>query len=238
MIHHEHEQGSEAWLAARVGVITGSRFCDARDRLSDKAGKPEKVCKKTGKILAPAVHAKRGEPSAKMLAYAYDLARERCGGKAPEKFQNAAMRIGTEQEAIARKAYECRTGNLVEEVGFFTEDGGFGISPDGFIDDDGVLEIKTIVSSDVLFTVVAGGDVSGYIDQCNGYLWLLGRKWVDLVIWVPDLDYMVIKRIERDEDAIEALEADLISFSRLVAQHEATLRAALAVNVEQAAESA
>ena len=213
--HHNHEQGSDAWLAARVGRVTGSRFKDARDKL------------------------KNGQPSKAALAYAYDLARERCGGHAPAKFQNAAMRTGTEQEAIARMAYECKTGNLVEEVGFFTTDeGGFGLSPDGFIDDDGVLEIKTIVSSDVLFTVVAGGDVSGYIDQCNGYLWLLGRKWVDLVIWVPDLDHMVIKRITRDEDAIEALEADLISFSRLVAQHEATLRAALAVNEEQAAQSA
>lgn len=212
MIHHQHEQGSEAWLAARVGVVTGSRFKDARDKL------------------------KSGQPSKSALGYAYDLARERCGGHAPSKFQNAAMRTGTEQEPVARMAYERRTGNLVEEVGFFTtKEGGFGLSPDGLIDDDGVLEIKTMVSSDTLFTAVADGDVSAYMDQCMGYLWLLGRQWVDLVLWAPDLNHMVIKRIPRDEEAIESLEADLVAFSRLVTQYEATLRAALATNDEQAA---
>ena len=72
------EQGSEDWLAYRRGVITGSRFKDARDKL--KNGQPSKAC----------------------LDYARDLARERLGGKAPAKFQNAAMRTGTEQEPFAR----------------------------------------------------------------------------------------------------------------------------------------
>ena len=204
MIHHTHEQGSEAWLAARKGVVTGSRFKDCRDKL--KSGAPSKAC----------------------IAYAMDTARERVGGSAPAKFQNAAMRTGTEQEPIARSRYERITGNLVEEVGFITTDDGlFGVSADGLIDDDGVLEIKTMISSDTLFTAVAERDISEYIDQCNGYLWLLGRKWVDLVLWVPDLHHMTIKRITRDEAAIEALEADLIAFSHLVRQYESKLRKAL-----------
>lgn len=215
MIHHDYEQGSEAWLAVRKGCITGSRFRDCRDKL--KGGQPSKAC----------------------IAYAMDTARERIGGCAPAKFQNAAMRTGTEQEPLARMAYERRTGNLVEEVGFFTtEDGLFGLSPDGLIDDDGVLEIKTMVSSDTLFTAVADGDVSAYMDQCLGYLWLLGRQWVDLVLWVPDLDYMAIHRITRDENAIEALEADLLAFAELVRKYEAKLRAALAANAPNAREAA
>lgn len=204
MIHHQHEQGSEPWLAARRGCITGSRFKDCREKL--KGGAPGKKC--TG--------------------YALDIARERCGGQAPSKFQNSAMRTGTEQEAFARSAYEARTGNLVEEVGFFTTDDGlFGLSPDGLVDDDGVLEIKTMVSSDTLYTAVACKDVSEYLDQCNGYLWLLGRKWVDLVLWAPDLNYMVIRRIERDDDAIEALETDLMAFKKLADSYEQKLRESL-----------
>lgn len=215
MIEHFHEQGSEEWLSVRRGVITGSRFKDARDKL--KGGQPSRAC----------------------LSYAMDIARERVGGVAPAKFQNAAMRTGTEQEPIARFAYERRTGNLVQEVGFFTtEDGCFGLSPDGLIDDDGVLEIKTMVSSDTLFTAVADGDVSAYMDQCLGYLWLLGRQWVDLVLWCPDLNHMVIKRIERDEAAIEALEADLMAFARLVTQYENTLRTAIQSTTETALEAA
>jgi hypothetical protein len=41
MIHHQHEQGSDEWLQARRGVITGSRFKDARDKL--KSGAPSKA---------------------------------------------------------------------------------------------------------------------------------------------------------------------------------------------------
>lgn len=217
MIHHRHAQGTPEWLEARRGCITGSRFKDCRDYKSPTAAE-----KKEGKT--------RGAPSSKLLGYAYDTARERCGGAAPAKFQNAAMRTGTEQEGPARRTYEAKTGNLVEEVGFFTtEDGLFGLSPDGLIDDDGVLEIKTMVSSDTLFTAVAHGDVSEYLDQCLGYLWLLGRQWVDLVLWAPDLQHMTIRRITRDENAIEALEEDLLEFAALVRQQEAALRKALAV---------
>lgn len=209
------DQGSEEWLTARRGKITGSRFKDARDKL--KGGQPSKAC----------------------LGYAMDVARERIGGSAPPKFQNAAMRTGTEQEPFARAMYEARTGHMVDEAGFYlSDDAVFGLSPDGLIDDDGVLEIKTMISSDTLFTAVADGDVSAYMDQCLGYLWLLGRQWVDLVLWCPDLNHMVIKRITRDEDAIEALEADLMAFARLVTQYENTLRAAIQSTTETALEAA
>lgn len=205
------DQGSEEWLAARQGKITGSRFKECREKL--KGGQPSKAC----------------------LSYAMDVARERVGGKAPSKFQNAAMRTGTEQEPFARAMYEARTGYMVDEAGFYlSDDAVFGLSPDGLIDDDGVLEIKTMVSSDTLFTAVADGDLSAYMDQCLGYLWLLGRQWVDLVLWCPDLDHMVIKRIHRDEDAIEALESDLLAFAKLAGEYEQALRKALLPEEETA----
>lgn len=205
MIFHDHPQGSEAWLEARRGVITASRFKDARDKL--KGGGSSKAC----------------------LGYAFDIARERVGGKAPQKFQNAAMRTGTEQESFARLAYESRTGELVEETGFFTTDDRlFGVSVDGLVGDDGIIEIKTMVSSDTLFTAVVKGDTSEYIDQCNGAMWLLGRLWVDLILWAPDLEpigkHLTIKRIARDDDVINLLEADLLQFAALVSDLESQLR--------------
>lgn len=207
MIFDTSPQGSEAWLAARRGVITGSRFRDCRDRL--KNGAPSKAC----------------------VLYAMDVARERCGGKAPGAFVNAAMRTGTEQEPLARMAYELARDAIVEEAGFAcTEDRKFGLSVDGLVDDDGIIEIKTIVSSDTLFKAVVDGDISEYVDQCNGAMWLLARKWVDLVLWAPDLPEparLTIVRIKRDDDAIQALEDDLMAFERMVSQHEARLRARL-----------
>lgn len=217
MIHHTWPQGTPEWLDARRGVVTGSNFKIAREKLKD------------GKT-----------PSKAAMLYAMDTARERVGGMAPQKFQNAAMRTGQEQEPLARMAYESITGNLVEEVGFFTTDDGlFGLSPDGLIDDDGVLEIKTMVSSDTMFTAMVNGDISAYIDQINGYLWLLGRMWVDLVLWCPDLEAaglgIKIIRIERNEDDIDALEADLMAFARLVSTYEADLRKAAYANQKEVA---
>jgi len=200
------EQGSEEWLLARRGVVTGSRFKDCRDKL--KNGQPSKAC----------------------LEYARDVARERIGGRAPAKFQNAAMRVGVEQEPVARAMYEAQTGYMVDEAGFYlSDDDNFGLSPDGLIDEDGVLEIKTMVSSETLFTAVVDGDISAYRDQCLGYLWLLGRQWVDLVLWAPDLEAagrkgLHIVRITRNEDDIEKLEADLMAFAVLVQDNEEKLR--------------
>jgi len=216
MIFYDHPQGSEAWLEARRAVITGSRFKDCRDYKALTAAD-----KKEGKT--------RGAPSAKLLGYAFDTARERVGGKAPQKFQTFAMRAGTEQESIARLAYESKTGELVEETGFFTTDDRlFGVSVDGLVGDDGVIEIKTMVSSDTLFTAVVNGDTSEYTDQCNGAMWLLGRKWVDLILWAPDLEpigkHLTIHRIERNDEEIAALEADLMAFAALVQDLESQLR--------------
>lgn len=207
MIVFNDPQGTPEWLEARRGVITASRFKDCRDKL------------------------KSGALSSKAMLYAMDTARERVGGTAPGVFVNAAMRFGTEQEPLARQAYEVRTGNLVEEAGFICDDEHrFGASVDGMADDDGIIEIKTIVSSDTLFTAMVSGEVSAYTDQINGALWLLGRKWCDLILWCPDLPAgsMRIVRINRDEAAIEALEADLLAFEKVVSTLAADLQKCIA----------
>lgn len=204
LIIHTEPQGTPEWLAVRKGVITGSRFKDCRDRL------------------------KSGAPSKKCIDYALDVAREREGGEAMQVYVNGAMRLGTEQEPYARAVYERKTGHIVEEAGFITTpDRLFGVSVDGLVGQDGIIEIKTMVSSDTLFTAFVDGDVSAYTDQCNGAMWLLGRKWIDLVLWVYDLERMKIIRIERDDDAINALESDLMEFERMVTKHQIALRDAL-----------
>ena len=86
-----------------------------------------------------------------------------------------------------------------------------------------------MVSSKTLFKAIVDADHSEYIDQCNGAMWLLGRKWIDLVLWAPDLAEaghkgLHIARIERDDEMIEALEADLMQFAALVDDYERRLR--------------
>ncbi len=212
---HDAEQGSEEWFASRKGRITGSKFKDARDRL------------------------KNGSPSGKCTLYARNVARERLGGKAEDVYQNSAMRFGQEQEPLARAAYETTTGYLVQEVGFAaTACGMFGLSPDGLVGDDGVLEIKTMVGSDNLFTCVINEDYSAYIDQCLGYLLFLDRQWVDLVMWTPDLEQtglgLVIHRINRSDYEVDiaALKKDLEAFADMVRKLESQLRIKAASNID------
>lgn len=205
------EQGSDDWLQLRAGKITASRFKDARDR--NKPAKGETI----------------GKPSAKCTAYAAEVAVERIAGRpVAMKFQSWQMKEGQEQEPAARNAYDVETGHVVQEVGCLaTDDDLFLYSPDGLIGEDGLLEIKTLLSPDVIVRVVGGGDLSDYIDQCLGGLWLTGRKWLDLVLWAPVLEpigrALTIHRINRDENAIEALEADLIAFAAMVRANERML---------------
>jgi hypothetical protein len=204
MIYHNHEQGSPEWLQSRAGVITASKFKEARERL--KPPKGEKI----------------GKPGSKCTAYAAQVAVERIAKRPIDKlFQNWQMREGQEQEMPARCAYEGATGHMVDEVGFITTDDGlFGYSPDGLIGSDGLVEIKTVLSGDVTVKVCGARDYSAYMDQCLGGLWLTGRKWIDLVIWCPALEpigrHLTIHHITRDENKIEALEADLMAFKDLV----------------------
>ena len=211
-IWEDIEQGSEAWLNLRVGKITASRFKDARDRLKPAKGETE------------------GKPSAKCTGYAAQVAVERIACRPVDKvFENWQMREGKEQEPIARAAYDVETGHIVKEVGAIsTDDDLFLYSPDGLIGDDGLLEIKTLLSADVILNVIGRGDLSAYMDQCLGGLWLTGRKWIDLVLWAPALEpigkALTIHRIHRDEDAIQALEDDLMAFRQMVLDAETLLR--------------
>lgn len=204
-------QGSSAWLDARRGCITGSMAKVAREKL------------------------KNGALSKAAITYARDTARSRVGaGDGEEVFQNAAMRFGNEQEPFARRAYEVRTGYMVEAAGFVcTPDRKFGVSVDGLVYDEpeqrGGVEIKTIVSSNVLFETVVGGDISAYIDQCDMNIWAWSLDWLDLCLWAPDLPdenkRLTVIRILRNQDRIDALMLDLADFDKTVEAYAAELRA-------------
>lgn len=206
LIEHLDPQGSDAWLESRRGCITGSRAKDARD------------------------FKKNGESSDKRNGYAMDTARERVGGTVPSVYQNAAMRVGQEEEPFAAIAYFAETGLQVEEVGFITTpDRKFGCSLDRrVVDAKGAIEVKTMVSSATLFRAVVDGDISEYRDQCLFALWLLSLDWIDLCLWSPDLPKQLhIVHIPRDEDEIAKFEDDMLAFERLVSQYEAKLRRAM-----------
>lgn len=199
-------QGSDEWKKARAGVITASKFKDACDKL------------------------KSGKPSQKAITYASQVAMERVTGKpCEETFVTWQMRQGTERETMARLEYESLTGNLATESGIvLTDDQMFGYSSDGYVGEDGIIEIKSLASAEKIIAMWRDEDFSDYIHQIQGGLWITRRRWADFVMYAPDLEVvgkqLFYRRIERDEAFIEQLEIDLMQFAALVAENEAVLR--------------
>lgn len=214
MIEYTAPQGSDDWKNDRAGKITASRCKDARDFL------------------------KSGKPSAKQSAYAAQVAVERIAHRPiDQSFENWQMREGRTQEPFARNAYEAATGNIVDEVGALgTDDGMFLYSPDGTVGKDGLIEIKSLFSADRIVQIIADKDYSDFTDQCMFGLWLTGRQWIDLVLWCPALEsigvQMTVIRIERDDDAIAEMEADLMRFAVLVRENESKLRRLASANAD------
>ena len=251
-IVHYSAQGTDEWKRARAGSITASMFATARERvggLSDqqaelvaaiRAGHAlEAAAAKAGyktkpKLTETVQRAIKGLPigdfSEAAKNYAFRLAIERISQQPlDEGFETWAMKRGHELEPMARVAHEQHANLIVEPCGFVTTvDGCFGASADGLIATDGGAEYKCLVDPLRLRTTLIDNDISEFMDQVQGGMWITGRKWWDFCIYCPALapvgrDFSRW-RVPRDDEYIAALEQDLIEFSRLVDTYEQELR--------------
>lgn len=210
----ECPQGTPEWHAARSGKITASCFADAISRCSRKSGARDV-----------------GDPTAAAERYAADLAIERVSGMPHGEPPKAwVLERGHQMEAAARMHYEARTGSFVTEAGIcVTDDGLFGYSTDGLVDDDGLIEIKSPIDSAKILHILATGDTSEYDHQMQGGMWITGRKWCDFIMYVPDLAAvgkdLYVQRVLRDDGFIDEMVERLAKFDALVAANVAILRA-------------
>lgn len=204
------EQGSPDWFAARIGACTASNFAECRKRL--KSGK------------------NKGDFTSAAKQYAFRLAIERLSGQRLEedKFETFEMRRGRDLEPEARIKHEEAKEILVQQTGFvLTEDGKFGASADGLIDGDGCSEYKCFISPASLMPILLDGDIENCKDQVQGQLWITGRKWSHFVLYCPALACikkdLTIFEVERDDEYIAEMEADLLEFDRLVTDYQKQL---------------
>jgi len=106
---------------------------------------------------------------------------------------------GVLREDEARRYYEFDKGEAVEQVGFcMTDDERFGASPDGFVGDDGGIELKNPKATTHLGWLREGGVPAEHLPQVHGCLWVTGRKWWDFMSYC--LPYpTILVRVEWDE---------------------------------------
>lgn len=198
-------QGSEEWHAARLGCVTASRVAD--------------VMAKT-----------KSGPAAARKNYMMELLCQRLTGQREEGFTSAAMQRGIDMEPLARSAYEIETGEIVTEGAFVLhpEAKHFGASPDGLVNDSGLIEIKCPNTAQHVEFIRTGKPDARYIWQMQAQMECTGREWCDFVSFddrMPERLQMRMVRIKRDPDKIVEMMDEVLGFlkelSALVIEMEA-----------------
>ena len=180
-------QGSEAWYEARLSRFTASQFA---------------------KVMA-------GDSTATYKDLLTTTAGEVLSGQIEETYSNAIMERGIEMEPEARREYESIFDLEVETVGFVLPDEDdplhewVGVSPDGFVNGDGLLEIKCPLMKTHMNYIAAGKLPNDYKWQVQGQLMITGREWCDFMSYYPNLKPFII-RIYPDKEMIDQLRERLL----------------------------
>lgn len=186
------------WLKKRAGKVTASSFANFI-----KKGKDGTYKLSDGKVAEDLI---------------YKIAWERfvINGNIADAFNRVsisskATEHGVENEGQAAFRYKEVTGNDLQYVNKFVEHGdSIGGTPDGFVGDDGIIEIKCPFNGGNHLKTLLNKEVynSDYIYQMQGNMWMTDRKWCDFISYDPDMPEpldIAIVRVERDEKIIDAL---------------------------------
>lgn len=187
-----HEQGSAEWLLERCGKVTASRIAD---------------------LMATT----RSGFAASRDNYKAQLIAERLTGCVAPSFTNAAMIHGTETEPEARRAYEFFVDRDVQQVGFIPHPSieMAGASPDGFVADDGLLELKCPNTATHIETLLTGRIPDKYHKQMQFQMACTGREWCDFASYdnrMPERMRLFVKRVKRDEEEVSEIETAVRAF--------------------------
>jgi len=186
------EQGSDEWHLARLGKVTASRISDVLARTQKGWG-------------------------AMRYNYEAELIAERLTGQRTEGYVSEAMQNGIDTEEDARKAYAFYHGGTLHPVGFVNHPtiSMAGASPDRFVGDDGLIEIKCPMPKKHIGTLLGGSIDGGYVLQMQWQMACTGRKWCDFVSYsvaLPEHLRLHVQRIQRDDSEIERIEAEVRTF--------------------------
>jgi len=186
------EQRTEEWFNQRLGKVTASKIADVIAKT------------KTG-------------VSASRENYSTQLTLERLTNQKAEFYTNAAMEWGTATEPQARSAYELYREVFVDEVGFIDHPtiAMSGASPDGFVGEDGLVEIKCPESKTQMETLLNQKVPNKYQPQMQWQMAVTGREWCDFVSFDPRMPEnlrIFVQRVERNDEYIKMLEDEVRVF--------------------------
>ena len=184
---HNFEQRTEDWYNIRKGKMTAS---NAETIIANGKG---------------------------LETYIYNLMAEYYSSAEKENYINADMQRGIDLEPEARLEFEFYTGLDVQEVGFVEYNEFIGVSPDGLIGDDGLIEIKCPNDS-IYFKLLLNDNIKPeYIAQMQMQMYITDRQYCYFVSYNPNFEKsLYIKKITRDEEMIEKLKKGLDKGTELI----------------------
>ena len=198
-------QGTDDWLDQRRGIVTAS-------------------------VVGQLVTAKTCKPADNDYSRALTalLVAERITGWTDPVYVNDDMLRGHEDEPRARDLYSEKYAP-VRESGFMVRDFGdyrIGYSPDGLVDDDGLIEVKSRRQKKQLQTILADEVPPENMPQIQCGLLVSGREWCDYLSYCGGMP-MYRKRVSPDQRWFDAIKAAVEKFEKtaaeMVAQYEAAI---------------
>lgn len=121
-----------------------------------------------------------------------------------EQYTNEHLERGVKLEEEARTIYQMETGNKVTQVGFVTNSkvsNVGGASPDGLVNEDGLIEIKCFANTKHFKMILDGLEIeSKYMWQMQMQMLFTQIEWVDFVAYNPNYTKSIlIQRVVKDE---------------------------------------
>ena len=157
--------------------------------------------------------------------YIYNLMAEYYSSAEKENYINADMQRGIDLEPEARLEFEFYTNLDVQEVGFIEYNDFIGVSPDGLIGDDGLIEIKCPNDS-IYFKLLLSNNIKPeYIAQMQMQMYVTERQYCYFVSYNPNFEKsLYIKKINRDEEMIDKLKKGLERGTQLIKEIKENFR--------------
>jgi putative phage-type endonuclease len=171
------EQRSEEWFKARKNRVTGSAV---------------------GAILGLSPFAKPDDAMRRMVREYHGL---------PTEFKgNVATEWGTRNEAGAIVEYEMTTDRIVKPASFVMYEHWLGASPDGYVSEKGLIEVKCPFSLRHEFAPVKfklAKEQPHYYAQIQIQLFVTNREWCDFWQWTPSDNNL--ERVHRDQKYLDTI---------------------------------
>ena len=172
---HDVIQGDEDWHKIRLGRFTASCM---------------------DQIISPT-----GKQSTQVDKYINKLIAERITERSCDPFKgNVHTERGKTLEEEAADYYAMVRNVEPQIIGFCTTDDDLiGCSPDRFIGDDGILEIKTCLPHIMVEQYLKDSLEQDHRPQTQCCLLVTGKSWIDTMLYCPDMKPIIMRSTPKDD---------------------------------------